>query len=107
MSTSTLIPEPTQNPVAGTVARKPLKSSARAFSWSQLIQALPGALRKLNPAALWHNPVMFLVWVGAALTTVIAIAEPFLGGPEQSGGTAVPFGFTWSIAAWLWWVGSC
>lgn len=67
-----------------------------------MLAALPGALRRLNPAALWRNPVMFLVWVGAALTTLIAIAEPFLGGPESSGGTAVPVGFTWGIAAWLW-----
>ena len=66
------------------------------------MQALPGAVRKLNPAALWRNPVMFLVWVGAALTTVIAIAEPFLGGAGDSGGTPVPFGFTWGIAIWLW-----
>ncbi|MBW9120270.1 potassium-transporting ATPase subunit KdpB [Microbacterium trichothecenolyticum] len=102
MSTSTLIREPTQQPVAGTVDRKPPRPSSRAFSWSQLIQALPGALRKLNPAALWRNPVMFLVWVAAALTTVIAIAEPFLGRAEESGGTAVPFGFTWGIAFWLW-----
>ncbi len=87
-------------PIPGTIPPKP--SRARAFSWAQLWAALPGALRKLNPAALWRNPVMFLVWVGAALTTVIAIAEPFLGGPEPSGGTAVPFGFTWGIAVWLW-----
>jgi K+-transporting ATPase ATPase B chain len=66
------------------------------------VQALPGAVGKLNPAALWRNPVMFLVWVGAALTTVIAIAEPFLGGAGDSGGTPVPFGFTWGIAIWLW-----
>ncbi len=45
---------------------------------------------------------MFLVWVGAALTTAIAIAEPFLGGPQSSGGTPVPGGFTWGIAVWLW-----
>ncbi|MFE1646327.1 potassium-transporting ATPase subunit KdpB [Microbacterium sp. P01] len=74
----------------------------RAFGARQLWQALPGALRKLNPAALWRNPVMFLVWVGAALTTVIAVAEPFLGGPETSGGASVPAGFTWGIAIWLW-----
>jgi K+-transporting ATPase ATPase B chain len=43
--------------------------------------ALPGAFRKLDPRAQWRNPVMFLVWVGAAFTTVLAIAEPFLGGP--------------------------
>ena len=74
----------------------------RAFGWAQLVEALPGAVRRLNPAALWRNPVMFLVWVGAALTTVIAVAEPFLGGAGESGGTAVPFGFTWGIAIWLW-----
>ena len=73
-----------------------------AFNADQVVAALPGALRKLNPAAQWRNPVMFLVWVGAALTTLIAIAEPFLGGPEASGGTAVPAGFTWGIAVWLW-----
>ncbi len=47
---------------------------------------------------------MFLVWVGAALTTLIAIAEPFLG--DASTGSAsdqqLPFGFTWGIAVWLW-----
>ncbi|WP_417219638.1 potassium-transporting ATPase subunit KdpB [Arthrobacter sp.] len=73
-----------------------------AFSWTQLRAALPGAFRKLDPRQQWRNPVMFLVWVGAALTTVLAIAQPFLGGPTQSGGTAVPPSFTWAIATWLW-----
>jgi K+-transporting ATPase ATPase B chain len=45
---------------------------------------------------------MLLVWVGAAFTTVLAIAEPFLGGPADSGGTPVPAPFTWGIAVWLW-----
>ena len=74
----------------------------RSFGWSQLVQALPGALRKLNPAALVRNPVMLLVWVGAAFTTVLAVAEPFLGGPADSGGSPVPAAFTWGIAVWLW-----
>ena len=69
----------------------------RAFSLGQLAAALPGALRKLNPAELWRTPVMFLVWVGAALTTALAIAGPFLG--EDDG---LPAGFTWAIAVWLW-----
>ncbi|MFJ6651684.1 potassium-transporting ATPase subunit KdpB [Microbacterium sp. NPDC091313] len=77
--------------------------NGRAFSAAQIAQALPGALRKLNPAAQWRNPVMFLVWVGAALTTIIAIAEPFVGADAaDSGGQAVPSGFTWGIAIWLW-----
>nr|WP_258567025.1 HAD-IC family P-type ATPase [Microbacterium sp. Se5.02b] len=75
---------------------------SRSFGWTQLLQALPGALRKLNPAALVRNPVMLLVWVGAAFTTVLAIAEPFLGGPADSGGTPVPAPFTVGIAVWLW-----
>ncbi|MDU0366758.1 potassium-transporting ATPase subunit KdpB [Microbacterium sp. KSW4-17] len=70
----------------------------RAFSTAQIVAALPGAAKKLNPAAQWRNPVMFLVWVGAALTTLIAVAEPFLGGADDS----LPFGFTWGIAIWLW-----
>ncbi|MFF2389051.1 potassium-transporting ATPase subunit KdpB [Agromyces sp. NPDC058104] len=72
------------------------------FGPRQLVAALPGALRKLDPRQMWRNPVMFLVEVGAALTTALAIAEPFLGGPGTSGGSAVPVGFTWTIAAWLW-----
>ncbi|KAB1890081.1 potassium-transporting ATPase subunit KdpB [Microbacterium oxydans] len=77
-------------------------TAPRSFGWSQLVQALPGAVRKLNPAALVRNPVMLLVWAGAAFTTVLAIAEPFVGGPADSGGTPVPAPFTWGIAIWLW-----
>jgi potassium-transporting ATPase ATP-binding subunit len=84
---------------AGAAAAPP---APRSFGWAQLTQALPGALRKLNPASLLRNPVMLLVWVGAAFTTVLAIAEPFLGGPAASGGTPVPAPFTWGIAIWLW-----
>jgi K+-transporting ATPase ATPase B chain len=67
-----------------------------------VIPALPGALRKLDPRQMWHNPVMFVVEVGAALTTLLAVAEPFLGGPASSGGSAVPPSFTAGIAVWLW-----
>lgn len=72
------------------------------FTWEQIRAALPGAFRKLNPKEQWHNPVMFLVWIGAALTAILAVAEPFIGGPSDSGGTAVPWSFTWAIAMWLW-----
>ncbi|UXW86212.1 potassium-transporting ATPase subunit KdpB [Microbacterium azadirachtae] len=108
---TTPAPEPTPFPedLEGTNAG-PAASRAsaterpqRAFGWSQLVQALPGALRRLNPATLLRNPVILLVWAGAALTTVLAIAEPFLGpGAAASGGTPAPSGFTWSIAVWLW-----
>jgi len=70
----------------------------RAFGWRQLIAAVPGALRRLNPAPLLRNPVILLVWAGAAFTTALAIAEPFLQAPTPG----IPAGFTWGIAVWLW-----
>jgi K+-transporting ATPase ATPase B chain len=73
-----------------------------AFTAAQLVAALPGALRKLDPRQMWRNPVMFIVEIGAAYTTVLAIAEPFLGGAADSGGSTVPASFTWGIAVWLW-----
>lgn len=72
-----------------------------AFNARQLIAGLPGAFRKLDPRDMWHNPVMFIVEIGAALTTILAIAEPFLG-QQKSGGTVTTIAFTWSIAVWLW-----
>ena len=72
-----------------------------AFNARQLLIGLPGAFRKLHPKDMWHNPVMFIVELGAALTTVLAIAQPFLG-EQTSGGSAVSLAFTWAIAVWLW-----
>jgi K+-transporting ATPase ATPase B chain len=51
---------------------------------------------------MWHNPVMFIVEIGAAFTTLIAIVEPIIGGTQVSGGSVVPGSFTWGIAVWLW-----
>nr|WP_206025206.1 potassium-transporting ATPase subunit KdpB [Rhodococcus sp. 14C212] len=53
-----------------------------------MADALPGAIRKLDPRHVARNPVMFVVLVGSAVATVAAIVEPTL--------------FAWSIAAWLW-----
>ncbi|MEN2738570.1 potassium-transporting ATPase subunit KdpB [Microbacterium sp. X-17] len=96
---------PRSSGVAPVIAEAPApaphrpRQGQRAFSAAQLWTALPGALRKLNPAAQWRNPVMMIVWVGAALTTAIAIAEPFFG--DYAAGIA-PLGFTIGIAVWLW-----
>ncbi|MFI5912331.1 potassium-transporting ATPase subunit KdpB [Dactylosporangium sp. NPDC051541] len=54
----------------------------------QLSKSVPDALRKLNPASLWRNPVMFIVEIGSVYTTVLAIVHPSV--------------FAWAIAAWLW-----
>ncbi len=49
---------------------------------------------KLNPVTLMKNPVMFVVEVGAAVTTVILVRDLF------GGGAAI--GFQVQIAIWLW-----
>ncbi len=54
----------------------------------QLWQSTPDALRKLNPATLWRNPVMFIVEIGAVFTTALAIASPSV--------------FAWVVTGWLW-----
>ena len=80
-------------------ATRTVATPAGAFSARQLVAALPGALRKLDPRFMWRNPVMFIVEVGAALTTVIAVAQPFVGAGGSGPATVA---FTWSIAVWLW-----
>jgi K+-transporting ATPase ATPase B chain len=92
----------TQDPAVPGLDDAPAPRRPRGLGAVQLRAALPEALRKLDPRVMWHNPVMFVVEVGAALTTVLAVAEPFLGGPEPSGGTPTPVTFTAAIAAWLW-----
>ena len=102
MSTVTAPSSPRKTPGQKTPEQKtPVKPRA-AFSLSTLVEAVPGAFRKLVPRLMWRNPVMFIVEVGAVLTSAIAIAEPFLGGPESSGGSTIPGSFTWGIAVWLW-----
>jgi K+-transporting ATPase ATPase B chain len=50
--------------------------------------ALVDALRKLDPRVQWRNPVMFVVYVGSAFTTALALAQPTF--------------FTAAVAVWLW-----
>jgi len=50
--------------------------------------ALLDALKKLDPRVQWRNPVMFVVYVGSAFTTALAIAQPA--------------GFVVTITLWLW-----
>jgi potassium-transporting ATPase ATP-binding subunit len=53
-----------------------------------LWKSTPEAFRKLDPRVQIHNPVMFVVEIGAALTTYSAIIHSST--------------FAWTIMAWLW-----
>ncbi|OWF73999.1 potassium-transporting ATPase subunit B [Yersinia frederiksenii] len=57
--------------------------------------ALLDAVKKLDPRVQWRNPVMFVVYLGSWLTTLIWLA--MLSG--QTSGSAM---FTGSVALWLW-----
>ncbi|MFJ2508422.1 potassium-transporting ATPase subunit KdpB [Arthrobacter citreus] len=80
----------------------PVPAPPASLGLKQAAAAVPEALRKLDPRRMWRTPVMFIVEAGAALITVIAIAQSFTGGSPESGGSPVPAGFTWLIAIWLW-----
>jgi potassium-transporting ATPase ATP-binding subunit len=53
-----------------------------------LWKSAPDAFKKLDPRNQLKNPVMFVVEVGAVLTTITAIASPSI--------------FNWTIVVWLW-----
>ncbi len=57
--------------------------------------AIVDAFRKLNPAIQWRNPVMFVVYVGSILTSMLWL-QALIG----HGGS--PAGFILAVALWLW-----
>jgi K+-transporting ATPase ATPase B chain len=57
--------------------------------------ALIDAVKKLDPRVQWRNPVMFVVYLGSILTSVIWLAV-------LSGNAEGSAAFTGSIAMWLW-----
>jgi len=59
-----------------------------------VLPAIWSAFAKLDPRAMVRNPVMFVVEVVAALTTVIFLRALLTGGDD--------LGFTFQIILWLW-----
>jgi K+-transporting ATPase ATPase B chain len=58
-------------------------------------RAVWAAFAKLKPTHQLKNPVMFTVWIGSALTTVLYVQALF-------GRGEAPTGFILAIALWLW-----
>jgi K+-transporting ATPase ATPase B chain len=50
--------------------------------------ALPQAFAKLDPRHTFRSPVIFVVWVGSVLTTLLSVVHPSV--------------FSISVAVWLW-----
>ena len=64
------------------------RAALTLFDPALLRPAFVDAFKKLNPRVQWRNPVMFVVYVGSAFTTLLAAAQPI--------------GFTIGVAVWLW-----
>ena len=57
--------------------------------------AIGAAFAKLNPRVQWRNPVMFVVYIGSILTTVLWLQSLQDTGQGKSG-------FVLAVAVWLW-----
>lgn len=69
------------------------RNISRLFTKEIAIQAIRDSFIKLNPLALVRNPVIFIVAIGALLTTVVVILD-ILSGHFLS--------FNFQITIWLW-----
>jgi potassium-transporting ATPase ATP-binding subunit len=72
------------------------KESKSKSLWDAKIvrRALLDSVIKLSPRTMMHNPVMFVVEVGSAITTVLLLKGAFTHQPG--------FGFNLQITLWLW-----
>src|SRR5580698_8311336 len=73
---------------------KKLARSRPLFDPEIVTRAVQASFAKLNPVTLAKNPVMFVVEVGALLTTVFLVRDIFVG--------AAGLKFGVQIALWLW-----
>src|SRR5665647_128665 len=69
------------------------KQNISLFNRKLAIQAAKDSFIKLNPALLIKNPVIFIVALGSALTTIIVVAGIWQGNFSL---------FNLNIAIWLW-----
>jgi potassium-transporting ATPase ATP-binding subunit len=67
--------------------------SLSLFDPTILGPAVGDAFKKLNPATLWRNPIMFTVEIVSAATTILFVRDLFAG----SGAS-----FSGQISLWLW-----
>src|SRR5271167_5089906 len=72
-----------------------VRKSLSLFESQLLAPAVAESFRKLSPAVQVRNPVMFVVYIGSILTSLLFVQA--LRGQGEA-----PAGFILGIAAWLW-----
>src|SRR6202049_546929 len=76
------------------------KQAISLFQRDIVWRALLDSFRKLDPRVQIHNPVMFVVEIGSAITTVTWLIQVF-GGKSLGGGHEEAW-YTFTISFWLW-----
>jgi K+-transporting ATPase ATPase B chain len=77
------------------------ETQPRSLFDSEILRpALVESVRKLDPRVQVRNPVMFVVEIGALITTVAWLIQVFGGKPL--GGGHEPAWFTFTVTIWLW-----
>jgi len=93
MATATMLPPAVPDDITSLIPKKAPR--ARPLLDPPIVKrAIADSVRKLNPRTMMKNPVMFVVEVGAAVTTVLTVRDNLAGA-----GVA---GFTFQITLWLW-----
>jgi len=72
-----------------------LRKSLKLFDKELLVPALVDALRKLSPRVQLRNPVMFVVYVGSILTSILFLQA-------MRGAGEAPPAFILAVTIWLW-----
>ena len=70
------------------------RSQTSIFKGPLVRRASVEALKKLDPRVVARNPVMFVVYIGAIVTTIL-VGQQIAKGSDQ-------IGFTIQITLWLW-----
>src|ERR1019366_5122222 len=82
-------PQPEGPPVMSAAEpTSPARVKAGLIDPKMFLTSIPDAVRKLDPRVMVHSPVMFVVEIGAAGCTVLAITAPTT--------------FAWWVVVWLW-----
>jgi K+-transporting ATPase ATPase B chain len=78
-----------------TLFTNPPAKKLRMFESALVLPAIADSFRKLHPRTQLRSPVMFVVYIGSIITSLLALQA--LGGQGEA-----PFGFIAATAVWLW-----